>query len=48
VREDLLVLVGVLGYFSSLLALLINIPASDNNLEPEDHYYTGLSLLMCK
>jgi hypothetical protein len=36
-----LVSVGVLGHSGSLLALLMNIPASDNNLGPEDHHYTG-------
>jgi hypothetical protein len=43
-----LVSVGVLGHSGSLLALLMNIPASDNNLGPEDHHYTGLSPLTYK
>ena len=43
-----LVSVGVLGHSGSLLALLINILASDNNLGPEDHHYTGLSPLTYK
>jgi hypothetical protein len=41
-------LVGVLGHSGSLLALLINIPANDNNLGPEDHHHTSLSPLTYK